>query len=197
MAQTLFAIAGFHPTTPPLAECAVILIDVQRVYLAEPVALTGMPAALDEIAALLTLARAEGSHIVHVRHHARSDTGLFAPDAPSTAFIEGFESGPGEALVIKSLPNSFAGTDLHDKLQARGIRHVILAGFMTHMCVETTARAAIDLGYGVTVVGDATATRPLPGAGGQPAITAATLKAASLAALADRFARVVQRVGDL
>jgi len=65
----------------------------------------------------------------------------------------------------------------------------VLAGFMTHMCVSSTARAALDLGYQTTVVADACATRDLPRPGGGT-IAAADLHAAELAALADRFAIV-------
>jgi hypothetical protein len=64
----------------------------------------------------------------------------------------------------------------------------VLAGFMTHMCVNSTARGAFNLGYAPTVVANATATRALPGT--TAAVPPATLQAASLAALGDLFAIV-------
>ena len=67
---------------------------------------------------------------------------------------------------------------------------------MTHMCVNSTARGAFNLGYSAAVVAGATATRSLPGADGEP-VSAAALQAASLAAVADLFAVVVPNVSDV
>jgi len=72
----------------------------------------------------------------------------------------------------------------------------VIAGFMTHMCVNSTARGAFNLGYRPTVVAGATATRPLPTATGG-VVAASVLQEASLAALSDLFAVVVPRADDL
>jgi nicotinamidase-related amidase len=72
----------------------------------------------------------------------------------------------------------------------------VLAGFMTHMCVNSTARGAFNLGYASSVVSGATATRELPGPDGQ-AVSAAALQAASLAALNDMFSVVVPKASDI
>jgi nicotinamidase-related amidase len=92
--------------------------------------------------------------------------------------------------VVKQYPNSFVDTDLNDKLTSVGAQNLVLAGFMTHMCVNSTARAAFNLGYAPTVVAAATATRTLPGVDGEP-VPAAVIQAASLAGIADLFAVVV------
>ena len=102
----------------------------------------------------------------------------------------------GEPVIVKKKPNAFVGTDLHDRLQAAGRQNLILAGFMTHMCVNSTARGAFSLGYRITVVGDATATRDLPARDGG-VLPARALHEASLAALSDLFAVVVDGVDDL
>ena len=73
---------------------------------------------------------------------------------------------------------------------------LVLAGFMTHMCVNSTARGAFNLGYAPTVVAAATATRALPGVDGDP-VPASMLHSASLAAIADLFAVVVARTSDI
>ncbi|WNZ59031.1 isochorismatase family protein [Myxococcus sp. MxC21-1] len=96
----------------------------------------------------------------------------------------------GEAVVTKGLPNSFAGTDLHARIAATGREELIIAGFMTHMCISATARAALDLGYRNTVVAAATATRDLPVPMGG-VVSASELQRNALAALADMFAVVV------
>jgi nicotinamidase-related amidase len=58
------------------------------------------------------------------------------------------------------------------------------------MCISSTARAALDLGYRVTIAGDACATRALPDALGGAPITGAEIHRIALAELADRFAIV-------
>lgn len=86
--------------------------------------------------------------------------------------------------------SAFADTRLEEAIRRTGRKNLIIAGFMTHNCVSSTARAARDLGYAPTIVAAATATRDLPdGKGGL--VPAPVLQAASLAALADRAARVV------
>ena len=78
----------------------------------------------------------------------------------------------------------------------RPYRHLVLAGFMTHMCVSSTARDAFNLGYRPTVVASATATRDLPVPGGTP-VPAARLQTATLAGIADLFAVVAGTPDDL
>ena len=118
---------------------------------------------------------------------------LFDPDGPMVHFIAGCAPAAGETVVVKSLPNAFAKTDLDAELKAIGRTNLIVTGFMAHMCVSATSRAALDLGYRPTVVAEATATRDLPdGQGG--VIDAATVKRVALAELADRFACLVPRL---
>jgi nicotinamidase-related amidase len=81
-------------------------------------------------------------------------------------------------------------TDLEERLRAAGVTSVVLAGFMTHMCVNSTARGAFNLGFSPTIVAAATATRDLPGADGGT-VPAAAMQAASLAGVRDLFAIVV------
>jgi nicotinamidase-related amidase len=78
-------------------------------------------------------------------------------------------------------------------LEGIGRPQLILAGFMTHMCVSATAKAAVDLGHRVTVVANATATRDLPDPLGGT-MAAEQVHRGALAGLADRFAIVVPSV---
>jgi len=91
---------------------------------------------------------------------------------------------------VKNYPNSFVQTDLDERLKTANASNLVLAGFMTHMCVNSTARGAFNLGYAPTVVAAATATRTLPGIDDEP-VAASVLHTASLAAIADLFAVVV------
>ena len=63
----------------------------------------------------------------------------------------------GEPVIQKHLPGSFTGTVLQEHLEKRGVEQLVIAGFMTQMCVDTTARQAAHLGFAVTVLADATA----------------------------------------
>jgi isochorismate hydrolase len=89
------------------------------------------------------------------------------------------------------LPSAFAGTQLQARLSDLRRPALLLAGFMSHMCVSTTARAALDLGHLVTIAADATATRALPDVFGGPDLPAAHVHRTALAELADRFAAVL------
>lgn len=183
---TLFALAGRQPVPPSLANSALVLIDYQREYLAGPLALPGAEAALGRVEVLLEAARAAGARIVHVAHKG-APGGLFDRAGERGAFIAGLEPRGEERVVEKTRPNAFSDTGLAALVGPAGTA-VILAGFMTHNCVSSTARAGLDLGYAVTVAGDACATRDLPA--GEGIISAADLHRAELAALADRHAGV-------
>jgi nicotinamidase-related amidase len=97
---------------------------------------------------------------------------------------------------VVEFPSAFVGTDLDAQLSKVSSRELVLAGFMTHMCVNSTARGAFSLGYHPTVVASATATRDLPGPDGVP-VQASALQAASLAAISDLFGVVVGKADDI
>ena len=160
-AKTLLQLAGANLSPPSLSEATVVVIDAQREYVDGALPLLNVRSALDRIAELLSRARAAGRPIIHVQHKGRAG-GLFDPGTKNFAFAEEAEPLAGEAVVKKGLPNSFAGTDLKVVLDQTGAKRLVLAGFMTHMCVSATARAALDLGFQGTVLSDATATRDLP-----------------------------------
>ncbi len=116
--------------------------------------------------------------------------GLFDPETPNFQFVAQVAPRANETVVEKQLPNAFAKTDLDAKIQAVGKRTLVIAGFMTHMCVSATTRSALDHGYTVTVASDAVATRDLPDPLGGPDLLAEQVNRAALAELADRFATV-------
>lgn len=192
---TLRGLSGLSPEPAALKGSALILIDLQQTYREGVMRLDGIEAALREAADLLARARAAGIPILHVRH----DAGPGSPydlTAPIGQISPEVEPQGDEAVITKAYPSSFVGTDLQARLQTVGVTDVILAGFMTHMCVNSTARSAFSLGFRPTVVAAATATRDLPGPDGS-VVPAPQLQAASLAALGDLFAVVARRQGDI
>jgi len=186
MAKTLLDMAGADLTPARVADAALVLIDLQNEYRDGPIAVTGADAAIANAARLLVAARDAGAPIFHIAHKGRAG-GLFDREAERGQIVAALAPLDGEAVVEKGLPNAFAGTDLQARLAALGRKELILAGFMTHMCVSSTARAALDLGYRVTIDAAACGTRDLPdGRGG--VIPAATLNDVALVELSDRFA---------
>jgi nicotinamidase-related amidase len=188
-ARTLLQMAGVNAPPAKLSDAAVVIIDAQNEYVSGKLPLAGVDAALAQIVKLLAAARAASAPVIHVAQRGRPG-GLFDPDGPNFKFAAQAAPRDGEAVVEKPLPNAFAKTDFNAKLQETGKKTLVIAGFMTHMCVSATARSALDHGYGVTVASDAAATRDLPDPLGGPDLPAAQIHRVALAELADRFATV-------
>jgi nicotinamidase-related amidase len=126
-------------------------------------ALEGVQVALVEAKRLLDAAREAKIPIIHVIHNASLGT-PYDIEVPIRKICDSVAPIEGEPIITKTtVPNSFTRTDLDEQLKALGAKELILAGFMTHMCISWTARAGCELGYQCTVVANATATRALPG----------------------------------
>lgn len=186
---SLRVLAGLPTAPAPLSDSALVLIDCQNTYTSGVMELAGVQAALDEAATLLDRARSVGIPVIHIQHDDGPGS-LYDVSGHSGAIVDQVAPRAGEPVVVKNYPNSFVGTDLDARLKAVGAQNLVIAGFITHMCVNSTARGAFNLGYAPAVVASATATRTLPGFDGD-AVPAAVLQAASLATLADLFAIVV------
>ena len=191
---TLRALSGLPSTPTSLTDSTLIMIDCQNTYTQGVMALDGVAAALDEAAALLKRARSAGIPIIHIKH----DAGEGSPydiRAEIGQIVDQVAPEGDEPVIVKQFPNSFVQTALDDRLKAGSARNLLLAGFMTHMCVNSTARGAFNLGYAPTVVASATATRSLPGPTG--IVSSEALQTASLAAIADLFGIVVPDVAAI
>ena len=195
--KTLAVIAGLSQIPPHPSEAVLLLIDAQREYTTGQVPLAGIDESVEEGARLLAFARAHGMPVFHAIHHGKPGAALFDPQRDGSAFIDALAPRDGETVIIKSLPNAFAGTPLAERVRATGRREIVIAGFATHMCVSATARSALDQGFRTTVVAAATATRDLPHASGAGITPAAVVQEGTLAALADRFSVVIQDTATL
>ncbi|MFF1702688.1 cysteine hydrolase family protein [Streptomyces sp. NPDC058252] len=185
---TLRALNGFDETPASLADSTLILVDYQNTYVGGVMELEGWQVALDSAAVLLGRAREAGAKVIHVindggegtPYDIRAEIGQIHP---SVAPIE------GEPVVVKKVPNAFVDTDLGEHVDAAGHKDVIVAGFMTHMCVTFTTEGAFLRGNRPTVVADACATRPLPSAGTD--LAASQIHHSALATIADLYGVVV------
>lgn len=184
--KTLLQLSGADLEPPKLNEACLIIIDMQNEYLNGPIALPDAKKAIGSAQTLLAKAREAGSFVVHVAHKGREGS-LFDRDGERGQVVNELTPQSNEPLVEKGLPNAFAGTNLQETLTENGCKELIIVGFMTHMCVSSTARAALDLGFRITIDGSSCATRDLPdGKGGK--IDAATIHNVALVELSDRFA---------
>ncbi len=175
-----------HP--PPLAESALLVIDAQRAYSDDgALPLPDIGSASARLSELLADARRRDVPIIHVAHVGPPGTPFDPTDGGR--FLTCAVPLTGEIVVTKSLPNAFAGTDLRGHVESLD-RPLVICGFMSHMCVSSTARASLDLGRTTSVVSDATASRSLRSTITGTSIPAATVNDAALAALADRFSIV-------
>jgi nicotinamidase-related amidase len=193
--RTLRDIMGLGDQPSAWKNSALVMIDCQNTYRRGMMQLAGVEEAIDEAKRLLNSAREASAPIFHIMH----DAGPGSPydiTADIGQIAEPVAPRANEPVIVKHYPNSFIGTELDALLREQAIQNLILAGFMTHMCVNSTARGAFNLGYRATVVASATATRDLMGPDGT-VVPASSLHAASLAALSDLFAVVVPRADDI
>lgn len=188
--KTLLQLAGADLEPAKLNGASLILIDMQYEYLEGPIAVTDAAAAIAHAKSLLENAREAGSPVIHVAHKGRAG-GLFDRDAKRGQIVDDLAPMAGEITVEKSLPNAFAGTQLQAQISNSGRNDLILCGFMTHMCVSSTARSALDLGFRVTIDADSCGTRDLPDGRGS-VIEASTLHNVALVELSDRFAVIAR-----
>ena len=170
---------------------ALIIIDIQNDYFpGGKMELCGSEAAAQNAALLLKAFRKAEKPVFHVQHISLAPTATFFLPGTTGALIHGSVAPlAGEAVVEKHFPNSFRDTTLLGLLQAQNITDIAIAGMMTHMCVDTTTRAAFDLGFACHLAHDACATRDLTHNG--KTVEAAQVQTAYMAALGQVFAKVM------
>jgi nicotinamidase-related amidase len=170
---------------------ALLLIDIQNDYFpGGAMEVVGAGAAATQAARLLAAFRKKALPVIHIQHlAARPGATFFLPDTRGAELHESVRPASDEPVFQKHFPNSFRETPLLEHLRNAGISRLVIAGMMTHMCIDTTTRAAADLGFACSLAHDACATRDLSFNG--VAVPAASVQAAYLAALNGLFAKVL------
>ncbi|MFN1219055.1 cysteine hydrolase family protein [Chryseobacterium kwangjuense] len=140
---------------------ALLIIDVQNDYFpGGKMELAGAEAAGNNTQKILEYFRRNSLPVIHIRHIAVNEgADFFLPDSPGSEIHPRVSPKGNEKVIIKHFPNSFRETDLLQYLQKNGIKNLVITGMMTDVCVDATTRAAFDLGFSNSVIGDATATR--------------------------------------
>ncbi len=182
-------IAGVHIKGVPITD-VLIIIDIQNDYFpGGSMELVGADAAGQVAAGVLARFRAAGLPVVHVRHeNLRPGSTFFLPGTRGADIHPCVLPLPGEPVVLKHFPNAFRDTGLLEILRGLSATRLAICGMMTHMCVDTSVRAAFDLGFSVRLAADGCATRDLAFAG--QSVAAVDVQTAYLAALNAVFAQV-------
>jgi nicotinamidase-related amidase len=170
---------------------ALLVIDIQNDYFpGGKMELVGALEAATNAARIQRHFRQLDLPVIHVQHIALSPTAtFFLPDTFGAEIHQDVAPITNEPVVVKHLPNAFRETRLAQLLTELAVSELTVVGMMTHMCVDTTVRAANDAGYQVTLVGDACATKNLEFDGAE--VSAADVQVAYLAAIDGSFATVV------
>jgi len=170
---------------------ALLIVDIQNDYFpGGAMELVGSPGAAERAAELLRAFREKGAPVVHMQHVSlRPGATFFRPDTEGVKIHPSVAPLASETVFTKHFPNSFRETPLLDHLRGQGIDRLVIAGMMTHMCIDTTTRAAADLGFECLLAHDACATRDLAFGGAK--VAAKDVHTAFVAALNGLFAKAM------
>jgi nicotinamidase-related amidase len=174
-----------------MPDTALLIIDIQNDYFpGGAMELEGADAAGRKASEVLKNFRERKFPVIHVKHlSVRPGSAFFIPGTRGAEIHAAVQPASGETVIEKNFPNSFRSTGLKELLEKQGVTNLVVAGMMTHMCVDASVRHAADLGYKVTLLGDACATRA-QSYGGET-VPARQVHAAFLAALNGFYAKVV------
>lgn len=169
---------------------ALLIIDIQNDYfLGGKMELEGSEPAGLRAGELLAAFRRSRLPVIHVQHISlRPGATFFVPDTDGVKIHDHVAPAAHETVIQKHFPNAFRDTALREHLEQAGIRELVIAGMMTHMCVDATTRAAADLGFTCSLAHDACATRSL--AFGATKVPAEHVHTSFLAALSGTYATV-------
>ncbi len=169
---------------------ALLVIDVQNEYFTGALPVTYPANSLKHILRAMDAAQEKHVPVVVIQHTApQSDSATFRRGSSEWELLPEIADRPRDVLIHKSLPGSFTGTELENWLRRHAIQTVAIAGYMTQMCCDTTARQAAHMGLKVEFLSDATGTLDFRNEAG--AVTAEELHRAILVTQQMRFSRVM------
>lgn len=147
---------------------ALLVIDVQNEYFTGALPITYPAGHLERILEAMDAAREKQVPVIVVQHHmADLEMPFFQKGTPDWELHPEVAKRPCDLLIEKTLPGSFTGTELDAWLREHNIDTVTIAGYMTHMCCDTTARQAVHRGFTTEFLSDATGTLPLSNSAGE------------------------------
>ena len=170
---------------------ALLIIDIQNDYFpGGSMELVGATEAGTHAQRILAIFRERSWPVVHVQHVAVApEATFFRLDTPGVEIHPCVFPVPGESIIQKHYPNAFRETPLLEHLLRNNTSRLVIVGMMTHMCVDTSVRAAADLGFECLLAHDACAT--MAQSFGGVTVSAESVQAAFLAAMDGTFADVL------
>ena len=139
---------------------ALIVIDVQNDYFDGKWPIPDGNAALDKIEAAIECSQQAGAKVIYVQHEVLNpERGIFIRGTHGFALHPRLKPRPEDHRIVKHYPGSFSKTDLEETLRKNGIDTLVVSGYMTHMCCDTTAREGFQRDFRILFLNDATATR--------------------------------------
>ncbi len=173
-----------------MSKRALLVIDVQNEYFTGKLPVSHPANSLANILRAMDAAQSSHIPVVVIQHAApQPDSAVFRRGSKEWELLPEVAERPHDALIQKHLPGSFTGTELEAWLRGHGIDTVVIAGYMTQMCCDTTARQAAHLGLQVEFLSDATGTLNIQNPAGK--VTAEELHRAILVTQQMRFSRVL------
>jgi len=170
---------------------ALLVIDVQNEYFTGRLPIAYPAGSLTNVLSAMDAARTHVLPVVAIQHASpQPDAAVFRKGSKEWELHPEVAARPRDVLIHKSLPGSFTGTELETFLCERGVRTVVIAGYMTQMCCDTTARQAMHLGFEVEFLSDATGTLAIKNDAGE--VSAEELHRAILVTQQMRFSRVMK-----
>ncbi len=177
---------------------ALLLVDIQNDYFpGGAMELEGSMEAGMKAEELLRACREAGMPVIHMQHvSVRPGATFFLPDSDGVHIHKWVTPLENETVIQKHFPNSFRETTLLEHLRSHGIEALVIAGMMTQMCIDSTTRAAADLGFACELAHDACAARTVSFDG--KSVPVEHVQTAILAALNGLFAQVksVEELGS-
>ncbi|MBI6855938.1 cysteine hydrolase [Pseudomonas cichorii] len=140
-----------------------VVVDLQNEYLPTgKLPLDGIVDAVANAERVISHSRDTGTPVFHIRHESNDEGVPIFVKGSNGAQIQPAVAPVGdEPVIVKAHINAFRGTDLKKQLEAADIEELVVIGAMSHMCIDAVVRAAVDMGYPVTVLHDACATLDL------------------------------------
>jgi nicotinamidase-related amidase len=137
-----------------------LVIDVQNEYFDGKWPIPDGTAALENIEKAIDASQRAGTSVIYVQHAVlRPERGVFIPGSHGFELHPRLQPRTNDPRIVKNYPGSFTKTNLEDILRQRGIDTLVISGYMTHMCCDTTAREGFHRDFRVFFLNDATATR--------------------------------------
>jgi nicotinamidase-related amidase len=168
---------------------ALLVIDVQNEYFSGHLPVTYPLDSLQNILKVMDHAKTCSIPVILIQHSNPPDAPAFARNSEGWRLHDAVAGRGGDLLIEKKLPGSFTGTGLEEYIRSQGIDTLVISGYMTQMCCDTTARQAFHRGYTVIFLSDATGTLSISNDAGS--VTDQDLHTAILVTQAMRFSTVM------